>query len=339
MDSVNGASHSSESQSTASATQAQAQATPSISEEREEEIRAELAQNPQAVAALDQLVADRNFGQLSEEQKVESLNSFMSAPNAATATYLQGAAEVSLNPQATPSSLTPDAGTLTLDGVTYGIQNGNLLDAEGRTVGTIRNDGTVQLATEAAARSVYDNIGTRVQLTEQVGAQTRTLVDLHAADPRGRLADPNLNQEVANRVTAVIEQARREGMNMRVDTAYRTFAEQDALYAQGRTAPGNRVTNARAGQSWHNYGVAVDLVFNDANGRPSWAETNNWDRYGEIAVAQGLEWGGNWQGFTDRPHVEYHPGFDAGDARNMMQSHRQGGLEAVWDRMGIGQVP
>ncbi|MGO0999701.1 M15 family metallopeptidase [Lysobacter sp. CA196] len=337
MDSVNGVSHSSESQSTASATEAQT--APSISEEREEEIRTELAQNPQAVAALDQLVADRNFAQLSEEQKVESLNSFMSAPNAATATYLQGTAEVSLNPQATPSSLTPDAGTLTLDGVTYSIEQGNLLDAQGQTVGTIRNDGSVQLASEATARSVYDNISTRVQLTEQVGAQTRTLVDLHAADPRGRLADPNLNQEVANRVTAVIEQARREGMNMRVDTAYRTFAEQDALYAQGRTAPGNRVTNARAGQSWHNYGVAVDLVFNNANGQPSWAETNNWDRYGEIAVAQGLEWGGNWQGLVDRPHVEYHPGFDAGDARNMVQSHRQGGLEAVWDRMGIGQIP
>lgn len=337
MDSVNGASRSNETQSANASDPAQA--TPTASELREDELRETLRENPQAVAALDRLVADRNFAQLTDEQKVESLNSFAAAPNAATASYLQGAAELSLNPQATPSGLTPDAGTLTLDGVTYGIEQGRLLDAQGRTVGTIRNDGSLQLAVETAPRSVYDNISTRVQLQELDGTQMRNVLDLHAADPRGRLDNPNLNQEVANRVTAVIEQARREGMNMRVDTAYRSFPEQDALYAQGRTAPGNRVTNARGGQSWHNYGVAVDVVFNDANGQPSWAETNNWDRYGQIAVSHGLEWGGNWQGLVDRPHVEYHPGFDAGDARHMQQSHRQGGLEAVWDRMGIGQQP
>ena len=49
----------------------------------------------------------------------------------------------------------------------------------------------------------------------------------------------------------------------------RTFAEQEALYEKGRTKPGSVVTFARGGQSYHNYGVAIDIVFlvdKDKNG-------------------------------------------------------------------------
>ena len=45
-----------------------------------------------------------------------------------------------------------------------------------------------------------------------------------------------------------------------VTSAYRSSAEQDKLYAQGRTTPGPRVTNARGGQSAHNFGLAIDVV-------------------------------------------------------------------------------
>ena len=61
----------------------------------------------------------------------------------------------------------------------------------------------------------------------------------------------------------------------------------------------------------------LDVAFNNARGQPSWPEDANWDRYGEIAVGRGLEWGGNWRGFNDRPHIEYHPGLGAGEARAM----------------------
>jgi peptidoglycan LD-endopeptidase CwlK len=313
-------------------------ALPSADQVREREIRDQLASNPQAVEALGQLVADRNYAQLTADQKVQSLNVFFNAPNAATATYLQGQAATTLNPEIVSSALTPDSGTLTIGGQTYSIDQGVLRDAQQQRVGNVWNNGTVQL-TGQPATSVYDGIGTRVQFREQVGARTVNLLDLHPADPRGMLASQDVNPQLADRATAVLERARREGMDMRVVDGFRSVAAQDTLYAQGRTAPGNIVTNARGGSSWHNYGLAADIAFNNANGQPAWPENGNWTRYGEIAVDQGLEWGGNWQGLQDRPHVEYHPGLETGAARNLLNSYRQGGLEAVWDRMGIGQQP
>ena len=60
------------------------------------------------------------------------------------------------------------------------------------------------------------------------------------------------------------------GINVKIITGTRTYKEQDALYAQGRTAPGLKVTNAPAGYSWHNFGVAWDFVDFDADGEPQW---------------------------------------------------------------------
>lgn len=105
----------------------------------------------------------------------------------------------------------------------------------------------------------------------------------------------------------------------------RTFAEQAALYAQGRTKlydhKGRRlgkVTNARAGQSLHNYGLAFDIVLlkdTDQNGTyetASWETAIDFDRDGvadwmecvAIAKRHGWEWGGDWKSFKDRPHFE-----------------------------------
>lgn len=307
---------------------------------REQEIRDQLAANPQAVAALDRLSANLNCYNLTDEQKVQALNDFMAAPNPATAAYVEGriAQDLGVNAAAAHSLLSPDAGTLTIGGQTYSIDQGALINAQGQRAGTISNNGEVQLNGEAETRNVYSDLSARAQLQEQVDGQLRTLLDLHPADRRGRLDDANVNQDFAGRVKQTLERARREGMDMQTDLVYRTFAQQDALYAQGRSAPGQRVTNARGGQSWHNYGLGADVVFSTANGQPSWPENGNWTRYGQIADSYGLTWGGNWRN-PDRPHVEYHPGFGAGDAGQFVGNIRQGGLEAAWDRMGIGQQP
>lgn len=97
----------------------------------------------------------------------------------------------------------------------------------------------------------------------------------------------------------------------------RTNAEQEALYAIGRTKPGKKVTNARAGQSWHNYGRAIDIVLlvdKDKNGTfesASW-ETNvdfdgdgraDWREVVDTFTRYGWEWGGSWK-FTDMPHFQ-----------------------------------
>ena len=97
----------------------------------------------------------------------------------------------------------------------------------------------------------------------------------------------------------------------------RTFAEQDALFAQGRTKPGKVVTNAKGGQSYHNYGLAIDIVLlidKDKNGTfetASWDTRTDFDKDGKadwMEVVQifkrfGYEWGGDWK-FKDDPHFQ-----------------------------------
>lgn len=93
---------------------------------------------------------------------------------------------------------------------------------------------------------------------------------------------------------------------------YRSSDEQDALYAQGRTKPGKVVTNARGGQSLHNYRLAFDIAFKDARGRIVW-DVPHFRRFAAIAKANGLAWGGDWRSFKDYPHFDP-PGYTWRDA-------------------------
>ena len=97
----------------------------------------------------------------------------------------------------------------------------------------------------------------------------------------------------------------------------RSFKEQNDLYAQGRTKPGKIVTNAKGGQSYHNYGLAIDIVLLvDKNGdgtfeTASWQTNvdfdgdgiNDWMEVVKIFKMHGWEWGGDWK-FTDLPHFQ-----------------------------------
>jgi len=90
----------------------------------------------------------------------------------------------------------------------------------------------------------------------------------------------------------------------------RTFAESDKLYAQGRTAPGQIVTNAKAGQSYHNYGLAVDFALVIKN-KTIWNEKDpNWMTVVDIFKKHGFTWGGDFTGkFKDYPHLEQKFGY------------------------------
>jgi peptidoglycan L-alanyl-D-glutamate endopeptidase CwlK len=84
----------------------------------------------------------------------------------------------------------------------------------------------------------------------------------------------------------------------------RTFAESDALYAQGRTTPGPIVTKAAAGQSYHNYGLAFDFEM-FTNGKVDNSVGPNWMKVVSIMKAHGMTWGGDFpEGFHDNPHFE-----------------------------------
>ena len=83
----------------------------------------------------------------------------------------------------------------------------------------------------------------------------------------------------------------------------RTFEEQDLLYQKGRTRPGPKVTNAKAGQSEHNYGFAIDFAL-QINGKIVWQVTKDWMTVVNIFKKHGFEWGGDWKSFKDYPHLE-----------------------------------
>jgi peptidoglycan L-alanyl-D-glutamate endopeptidase CwlK len=100
------------------------------------------------------------------------------------------------------------------------------------------------------------------------------------------------------------------GFPMKVVQGLRSASEQQALYAEGRTAPGHVVTNAdgvthKSNHQPHldGFGHAADLAF-VVNGTVSWDPHLPWSAYGACAKALGLVWGGDWHSIVDLPHVE-----------------------------------
>jgi len=121
---------------------------------------------------------------------------------------------------------------------------------------------------------------------------------------------------VAAKARAHVKACADEGIDLLITCTYRDREEQDRLYAQGRTAPGSKVTNAKGGQSFHNYRVAYDVV-PMRNGKPVWKTAGEdgklWERIGELGEAQGLEWAGRWKKFREMAHFQYTGGLTLAD--------------------------
>lgn len=83
----------------------------------------------------------------------------------------------------------------------------------------------------------------------------------------------------------------------------RTFEEQDLLYQKGRTRPGPKVTNAKPGSSFHQYGLAIDFCL-QVNGKLKWEVNKDWMTVVECFKKYDFYWGGDWKSFKDYPHVE-----------------------------------
>lgn len=117
-----------------------------------------------------------------------------------------------------------------------------------------------------------------------------------------------LQPKVQRMAEEVIAEMFNQGFAVMVYQGYRSIADQNYLYQQGRTRIGQKVTNARGGQSYHNFGVAVDIVFM-VDGKPSWDDSHPWHLLGEVGESAGFEWGGRWSGFVDLPHFQYTEGY------------------------------
>jgi peptidoglycan LD-endopeptidase CwlK len=117
----------------------------------------------------------------------------------------------------------------------------------------------------------------------------------------------DLRPDVAAMAVRFLSAAKAAGIDLIVTSTYRDPQSQDELYAQGRTRPGKIVTRSRGWQSWHQYRVAFDVV-PVRNGKPCWNDAALWGTVGAIGEAAGLEWGGRWKGFVDRPHFQFADG-------------------------------
>jgi peptidoglycan L-alanyl-D-glutamate endopeptidase CwlK len=109
-----------------------------------------------------------------------------------------------------------------------------------------------------------------------------------------------------------------QGIKILITSTYRDIAAQDALYAQGRTTPGHKVTNARGGYSYHNYKCAYDFV-PLVNGKAQWDSIALFRRCGEIGKALGLEWAGDWKFFRELAHFQYTGGLTLAELRTGKQ--------------------
>ncbi len=114
-----------------------------------------------------------------------------------------------------------------------------------------------------------------------------------------------LDPEFAKKLALFEKKLADHNVRVLMTDGYRSWEEQDKLYARGRTAPGPRVTNAKGGYSWHNFRLAADYAF-VINGKVTW--NGPWELLGKIAHECGLEWGGSWQTLKDRPHVQWTKG-------------------------------
>jgi peptidoglycan L-alanyl-D-glutamate endopeptidase CwlK len=153
-----------------------------------------------------------------------------------------------------------------------------------------------------------------------------TLSDLS----RTRLAE--IHPELARRVEMLADALATENIPIEVDTALRTAAQQDEIYAEGRTMPGKIVTHAQGYESNHVIGCAVDIAPDDPSNRPDWnADHPAWQRIVALAPTYGLRDGKSWH---DLPHLELIE-IPTEPTAAIQQLCRDEGVQAVWEVLAI----
>lgn len=166
--------------------------------------------------------------------------------------------------------------------------NTTLGDAVTEALAHAREGDTILFSPAFASFGMFANEYDR---GDQFNALVESIPDLSCLKPKVRAL-----------ARALQEACKREGFLITISYGFRSCEEQEALYAKGRTEPGSIVTNARGGESFHNYGVAFDI-------RPVASSPEERERLrlkaGPLGEALGLTWGGRWETFKDIPHFEY----------------------------------
>jgi len=152
-------------------------------------------------------------------------------------------------------------------------------------------------------------------------AETPTLAgEGKTADSRSEGNIATLLPRVRPFARALIEKAANQGIIIKVTSGTRSFAEQEELFAKGRTTPpigkNHIVTNAHGGFSNHNFGIAFDVTIFIGSTDPEKARTPVFESpvykaIGALGTELGLEWGGNWKTIVDEPHFQLRPSWAA----------------------------
>lgn len=124
----------------------------------------------------------------------------------------------------------------------------------------------------------------------------------------------DLHPYVAGLCRKLISECKKQGIELLVTSTYRDAESQNWLYAQGRTRAGAKVTNAKAGYSFHNFKLAFDIV-PIVGGKAMWNDLRTFRRVGEIGKSLGLEWAGDWKSFPELAHFQWTGGLSLAQLR------------------------
>ncbi len=121
-----------------------------------------------------------------------------------------------------------------------------------------------------------------------------------------------LHPIVEEKKNELLRRSEEKGINIEIIEGYRTPEEQNNLYEKGRSQQGSVVTNAQGGESYHNYGLAIDFALETEDGEIIWNTEydgnengkSDWKEAAEIAKELGFEWGGDWPGLRDYSHLQ-----------------------------------
>ena len=136
----------------------------------------------------------------------------------------------------------------------------------------------------------------------KVEAETIALSSRNSARNEKNIA--TLHPQIRQKVRQLLQQLYIDHkIHFVITEAYRTIAYQDGLYAIGRTKPGKKVTKAKGGTSYHNYGLAVD-IYPVINGKIDVDDANTLIKVAGTGKKLGFEWGGDWKSIKDYPHFQ-----------------------------------
>lgn len=177
--------------------------------------------------------------------------------------------------------------------------------------------------------AIYQRVvGVPAQGMEPAAAQGPTLAEIDQVDERSEKAIATLLPEVRPYARALVHRAASHGIAIKVISGTRSYAEQDALYARGRSEPGPIVTKVRGGYSNHNFGIAFDIAVFE--GSRYLGESPKYRAVGVLGMELGLEWGGSWNDFVDQPHFQLRPEWgEALDSRELLAELRKRTAEGV----------